>query len=468
MPQRLPPLGQIVNKFLDFMLSLIDRPCAKSKVFVAFEPINLAAALSQTNLTPSASDLYVYLHSIAPFGSFYHWSDNDNGRNPTSIRQALKRRSGKYRGTPMGIRTFQLAKKLLVEKGLIFINKKGFRILQLLARKPQAGDQLNLFFDAEKRKFDRVPTLKVLRGGDLSDRKDRISKEINTNKTHQVVCLVEKPKLKAKDSGIVSEPPVSLVKPKSPQKRAKKPYSAAPAFTKLNQQQIDQLAELGVAPQQITHHLVRVIQAHTPEAMQQAVAYTRQRLKRSQILNPVGYFLVALQQGYRSLTLVPTPESTGPTPQQEWLKLAYDLNIMAASRVRNGTLMVYLSDEQQSVVTIDQAFDLYSLEELRQFTASKSCPDLRVPVSSAPSEPEPEPQPDEALTPEQLQSFMLFLAPKDPHDAKRDFRLKLAWFQRRLLEFGPDDRLLQAWEPFRSRCVSLVHDSVGWRLVVAE
>ena len=434
------------------------KPC---NVFAAFEPNHLAAALSQVDLTPSASDLFVYLHAIAPFGSFYSWS-KDNGQTLQSVRSALKRRSGKYRGQSMDVRTFQRAKKLLVEKQLLFVSARGFRILQLQTRQPKQGEQLNIFQGPEKRQYDRFPALKALRGGRFGEGKDLKFKDNNKTNTQRpkLVCC---PDIFKEEDGSGTEKVVPIrnkrTKPIAPIKKVvpvENKCSAAPTFTKLSTEQSTILFRLGVQPKQINRNLVRAIAGYSLEALNQAVTYTQWRVDRTDLAlipNLIGYFLMALKSKFVvPVIFIPAAEplkSVLTELQQEWINLACAQGL-ASSQFKEGIFWIYIDNE---ALPFEQAIERLPIEQLRssRMSAADCCP---APLSPAESN---------APTVDAFRGLMEALAPKDA-DPRRDFGLKFAWFQVRVDELGPNDRLLHCWDLFKAGQVVLVQQGTRWCL----
>ncbi len=359
-------------------------PSRSAEVFAAFRPIDLAEALTQRDLTPSASDLFLYLHTIAPFGNFYSWND---AVNQQSIREALKRRTGKHRGKPMDIRTYQRSRKQLVASGLVAVSKRGFRILELACRRPnqQADPQLNVFSWAKTRQSDRDRPLEPASEASFGDRKDP-DLDLSRSKTsfkqkHPPTHLFVPKKKEEEEFGTKVILPsqersskTQLADRKTLQRSRiskTKTYTPSPAFTKLQEKYLPELEAVAIPKERIYSSLVAEIKLHSWEEFCTAIAYTKQRQARAELpplVSPAAYLMAAMQRRYQPQTLQ-VKDDLVITAEQEWLDLAYNkLRLCYSMRRPDGELSIMFLDASgnpQPPVALAIAQQQYPLEHLR-------------------------------------------------------------------------------------------------------
>lgn len=451
MREKKTPGLQLPGKTIKFKdMNRATQAPTKPDIFAAFGPDHLSAALSQLELTPSASDLYLFLHSITPFGRFYCWNEQ---MNRALICSNLPRRTGKRQGQPMGIRTFQRAMKQLTEKGLAFFNRRGFRLVEVNCRKPQrqAPQQRDLFSWAKTRHFDRDQAPEAASTNDSRRRKDRelsyLKKDQETKTQQNFVCSGEN-LLKQNPTQSTGE---TLPVERKILKRSDRKVPP-PAHAKLSAAQLEALSELGVPPQRIHRNLVSLLLNHPWSAVQEAIAYVKARQQKGVVINPAGYLVDAIKGRYSvsaqpPAVVPPTRTEEMPDLMRRWIALASQVGVYEASTTIRGERMFFFKGGARSY-SFEEALKRHPIERLEQGIAEICWV------------PDPEPE----LTAEEAQRIIARLP--GHLDPKTDFRLKASWFDDQLRDFGYESvrQLLPHWPPFQDGQVKVVQNPRGFRL----
>ncbi len=342
----------------------------KANVFAAFTPPDMAQILTINGLGSAARKLYLYVHTIAPFGNWYCWNDSVNER---TVRQVLQVKSA----NPNSIRrTYERARKELAEKKFVAFSSRGFRILCLMNRPVQPLPLEEAFFDGRSRQNDRDRPSKPLpaeRSGVGKDQSNLDLKETNTQQSKKSVCSTNSfsKKKSVQDKSIPrSSLPRPVLKPKLKEPKAAKreKITRAAAFTKLDEKYLIELDKLGIPRGRINGNLVNAIHQHSWQNFKDSADYLKRRIERKDlppIPNPVGYLIDGMRSGYR-LADVSTAETTKPvTEVAQWLDLAYNaLRLCSSFRDRDGELMIVFRDWSYPI-TFAEAKERYPLDTLR-------------------------------------------------------------------------------------------------------